>query len=439
MLFRRFEHLIDVFKASPDVEPPAGMLAFYAYYLRQVWPLMLAVLVVGFVAALIEVALFSFLGQLIDMTQNTPSGEFFEQHQVFVERRAHAAELARPVGRDPAARIVVGLCGCLPRLDQRLHIVEQRHVTRGEVGGLGKPVVHLDIDVEVVVAIPRRRIFLCPDSLKVCREPAGPAGADEEVAPNLEKECRESWIQLGLPGGDAIRERKVGTAGAEVELDAAHQGCVVSRMPCLKRCIAQLCRTGQDGIKVIHRLLLKIGSRGEEEEGLVTCSDGAKLGCKTHPAAALSIWKLAIEACIAICQDGDFGILFALERRGCGGAGNPDNHDAVDKADKVFARKCLAVLRKCDGNTAIFHIECAAITGRGRSHISVTIDDKVSENLVAAIGNLSAIRLPAALPTAGKCLIDEALGLRVFAGKEQPADFWEGFMRIRTVILKRRA
>lgn len=81
MLFRRFEHLIDVFKASPDVEPQAGMLAFYAYYLRQVWPLMIAVLVVGFVAALIEVALFSFLGQLIDMTQNTPSGEFFEQHQ----------------------------------------------------------------------------------------------------------------------------------------------------------------------------------------------------------------------------------------------------------------------------------------------------------------------------------------------------------------------
>ncbi|VXC36527.1 Uncharacterized ABC transporter ATP-binding protein HI_1051 [Pseudomonas sp. 9AZ] len=81
MLFRHFEHLIDVFKASPDIEPPAGMLAFYAYYLRQVWPLMLAVLVVGFVAALIEVALFSFLGQLIDMTQNTPSGEFFEQHQ----------------------------------------------------------------------------------------------------------------------------------------------------------------------------------------------------------------------------------------------------------------------------------------------------------------------------------------------------------------------
>ena len=48
MLFRRFENLIDVFKPSPDVAPPAGMLRFYAHYLKQVWPLMTAVLVVGF-------------------------------------------------------------------------------------------------------------------------------------------------------------------------------------------------------------------------------------------------------------------------------------------------------------------------------------------------------------------------------------------------------
>ena len=51
MLFSRFENLIDVFKPSPDVEPPAGMLRFYAHYLKQVWPLMAAVLVIGFFAA----------------------------------------------------------------------------------------------------------------------------------------------------------------------------------------------------------------------------------------------------------------------------------------------------------------------------------------------------------------------------------------------------
>ena len=71
MLFRRFENLIDVFKPSPDVAPPDGMLRFYAHYLKQVWPLMVVVLVVGFFAAVIEVALFSFLGQLIDMAQAT--------------------------------------------------------------------------------------------------------------------------------------------------------------------------------------------------------------------------------------------------------------------------------------------------------------------------------------------------------------------------------
>ncbi|ATH83177.1 multidrug ABC transporter ATP-binding protein [Ectopseudomonas mendocina] len=82
MLFRRFESLIDVFKPSPDVAPPEGMLRFYGHYLRQVWPLMLAVLIVGFVAAVIEVALFSFLGQLIDMAQaSTDARSFFAEHQ----------------------------------------------------------------------------------------------------------------------------------------------------------------------------------------------------------------------------------------------------------------------------------------------------------------------------------------------------------------------
>jgi ATP-binding cassette subfamily B multidrug efflux pump len=81
MLFRRFEALLDVFKASPELEPPQGVLPFYAHYLRQAWPLLIAVLVVGFFAALIEVALFSFLGRLIDMTQATPSSAFFSQYR----------------------------------------------------------------------------------------------------------------------------------------------------------------------------------------------------------------------------------------------------------------------------------------------------------------------------------------------------------------------
>lgn len=98
MLFRRFESLIDVFKASPDVAPPAGMLRFYGHYLKQVWPLMLAVLVIGFFAALIEVALFAFLGQLIDMAQaSTDASSFFSEHQSELLWMLLVALVIRPV------------------------------------------------------------------------------------------------------------------------------------------------------------------------------------------------------------------------------------------------------------------------------------------------------------------------------------------------------
>jgi ATP-binding cassette subfamily B multidrug efflux pump len=97
MLFRRFESLIDVFRTAPDVEPPQALLPFYAHYLRQVWPLMLAVMVVGFLAALIEVALFSFLGQLIDMTQATPSSEFFSRYRNELLWMLLVALVIRPV------------------------------------------------------------------------------------------------------------------------------------------------------------------------------------------------------------------------------------------------------------------------------------------------------------------------------------------------------
>lgn len=98
MLFRRFESLIDVFKPSPDVAPPTGMLRFYGHYLKQVWPLMLAVLVIGFLAALIEVALFSFLGQLIDMAQaSTDASSFFSEHQSELIWMLLVALVIRPV------------------------------------------------------------------------------------------------------------------------------------------------------------------------------------------------------------------------------------------------------------------------------------------------------------------------------------------------------
>ena len=97
MLYRRFEQLIDIFREAPTAAPPSTVWAFYLYYLRQVWPMFAALLVVGLIAALIEVSLFSYLSTLIDLTQGTPNTDFFKVHSSELIWMAVVALVIRPV------------------------------------------------------------------------------------------------------------------------------------------------------------------------------------------------------------------------------------------------------------------------------------------------------------------------------------------------------
>jgi hypothetical protein len=60
----------------------AGRSGPSTYYLRQVWPSFLALLIVGLFASLIEVALFSYLSRIIDLAQGTPNVNFFSEHSL---------------------------------------------------------------------------------------------------------------------------------------------------------------------------------------------------------------------------------------------------------------------------------------------------------------------------------------------------------------------
>ncbi len=97
MLYRRFEQLIDIFRDAPSAAPPDKVLPFYLYYLRQVWPCFAALLVVGLVGALIEVALFSYLSRIIDLAQGTPPANFFQVHSAELIWMAVVALLLRPI------------------------------------------------------------------------------------------------------------------------------------------------------------------------------------------------------------------------------------------------------------------------------------------------------------------------------------------------------
>ncbi|MFF7707957.1 ATP-binding cassette domain-containing protein [Pseudomonas sp. NPDC007930] len=96
-IHRRFEHWIDVFRDAPSDAPPGTVWAFYVYYIRQVWPVFLTLMVVGLVAALIEVALFSYLSQIIDMANATGPKDFFREHWGALVWMVVVALVLRPI------------------------------------------------------------------------------------------------------------------------------------------------------------------------------------------------------------------------------------------------------------------------------------------------------------------------------------------------------
>ncbi|EJL05321.1 ABC transporter, ATP-binding protein [Pseudomonas fluorescens Q2-87] len=97
MVYRRFETLIDIFRDAPTSAPPNRVLPFYTYYLKQVWPSFAVLLVVGLIGALIEVALFSYLSRIIDLTLGAPNVNFFKDHGLELAWMAVVALVLRPI------------------------------------------------------------------------------------------------------------------------------------------------------------------------------------------------------------------------------------------------------------------------------------------------------------------------------------------------------
>ena len=96
-IYRRFEQWIDIFREAPTETPPNKVLAFYIYYLKQVWPSFATLLVVGLIGALIEVALFRYLSRIIDMAQGTPNVHFFSDNALELTWMMVVALVLRPI------------------------------------------------------------------------------------------------------------------------------------------------------------------------------------------------------------------------------------------------------------------------------------------------------------------------------------------------------
>ena len=96
-MFRWFESLIDVFPSIETRMPPRSVWRFYLHYLRPIWPLLLATLVAGLALALVEVAMFDFLGRIVDMVAERPGPDFFARHGGELLWMAAIVLVARPL------------------------------------------------------------------------------------------------------------------------------------------------------------------------------------------------------------------------------------------------------------------------------------------------------------------------------------------------------
>ena len=67
--------------------------------------------------------------------------------------------------KHPPAAVVVHFCGLSSGDNEVFEHIEQRFVTLREVAYFGRPVVHLRVDVDRILAAPGRRDGFVPDPL----------------------------------------------------------------------------------------------------------------------------------------------------------------------------------------------------------------------------------------------------------------------------------
>jgi ATP-binding cassette subfamily B multidrug efflux pump len=97
-MLRWFESFINPYKHEKIEQPPERLASFYWYFLRQAWGAFAVLIVMGFAAGGVELALFAFLGQLVDLAKASASpANFFYDHGMLLLSMAAVAAIVRPL------------------------------------------------------------------------------------------------------------------------------------------------------------------------------------------------------------------------------------------------------------------------------------------------------------------------------------------------------
>ncbi len=126
--FQRLKRLLDPFIEAPVVRPPDRLLAFYRHFVAPVRGLILIVMLISLLAALTEMALFVFLGWIVDRATVTPRAAFFHEYWPALAGMGAVILLLRPLNAI-LSRTFSNL-GLMPQLTFSVRWQSYRYVLR---------------------------------------------------------------------------------------------------------------------------------------------------------------------------------------------------------------------------------------------------------------------------------------------------------------------
>ena len=131
-LYSRFERMIDPFGPHEDGPPPDKLLPFFWQFLKQAWPLFLAILIAGFLYTITEVAVFRFMADIIDYLTHTKPADLWRLHGHDFIRMAVIISIAWPlIGFIHSLFLRQAITSNFPNL---IRWQSHRHVVRQSIG-----------------------------------------------------------------------------------------------------------------------------------------------------------------------------------------------------------------------------------------------------------------------------------------------------------------
>ncbi|WEK50027.1 MAG: ABC transporter ATP-binding protein [Candidatus Kaistia colombiensis] len=124
-MLRYFERLIDPF-VPEDNDPPSGLLAFYRHFLLPVWPYVVALMAAGLAVSLAEVAIYSYVGRLVDLMTKGQTGSFLADHGWQLAGMALVVVVLRPLVN--AIQTILSNQTLPPALTARVRWLNHLHV-----------------------------------------------------------------------------------------------------------------------------------------------------------------------------------------------------------------------------------------------------------------------------------------------------------------------